>query len=969
MTAPATTSDIAVGSLVRARGREWVVQPGGDRDFLLLQPLGGSAEDVAGVFRDEGIEPATFPPPTLDDLGDSAATDLLRTALRVGFTGSAGPFRSLAGLAVSPRSYQYVPLLMALKQETVRLLIADDVGIGKTVEAGLIAAELLAQGSITRLAVLCSPALAEQWQRELRDKFGIDAALVLTSTVKALERGLMLSESLFEKYPYVIVSSDFIKSERRRHEFLLRCPELVIVDEAHNSVAGGGLGGRATHQRYELLRQLAADESRHLILATATPHSGDEQAFRNLVELCNPALATADFGTETGRALLARHLVQRRRADIRSFLGEDTPFPSDRLTKDVPYHLSPAYRDLFDDVLAYARQRVTDDATGKRSRIAWWSALALLRALASSPRAAALTLRTRAKVADFTDDVATVEDIDTAGRAAVLDASDDENLEGLDSTPGALIDDHTDMGAAGSAEAGTSSERRRLLAFARRAEQLEGVGADRKLAAVTAQVRQLLKDGERPIVFCRFIHTADYVAEHLATALGSPRKPVAVAAVTGELPPPERERRVTELADSDGDYVLVATDCLSEGVNLQESFTAVLHYDLAWNPTRHEQREGRVDRFGQRRDIVKAITIYGADNAIDGIVLDVLIKKHRAIAKATGVAVPVPGDGQALIDALAEGLLLRGGTSETLPFDFGLETGQAALDAAWQSAAEQEKRSRARYAQHAIKTEEIEAEIAEVRAALGSHGDLHAFVTTTLRRIGSTVTPVERGGYTATLATLPPLARAALPVALKDPLPLSAIPPALRGEAALVRTDPTVRALARYVLESALDDAAPQPGDGGGVARRAGVMRTDAVTTRTTLLLVRLRFQLALPAAGEPRRVVAEDALVIAFEGAPNGARWLADSQAEALLAAEPTGNVAEGAAQAALQRITDGLPDAAAHLDAVADERAEQLYAAHRRVRTGSGAALRGLAVTAQHPVDVLSVQVLLPTATGVGE
>lgn len=195
MTTPAQL-DAAVGSLVRARGREWVVLPGTTPDFLLLQPLGGSSDDVTGVFPDEGVEPATFPPPDRADLGDAAATGLLRTALRVGFTSSAGPFRSLAGLSVSPRSYQYVPLLMALRQDPVRLLLCDDVGIGKTVEAGLIAAELLAQGSARRLAVLCSPALAEQWQRELREKFGIDAALVLAGTVRGLERGLMLNSTL-----------------------------------------------------------------------------------------------------------------------------------------------------------------------------------------------------------------------------------------------------------------------------------------------------------------------------------------------------------------------------------------------------------------------------------------------------------------------------------------------------------------------------------------------------------------------------------------------------------------------------------------------------------------------------------------------------------------------------------------------------------------------------------------------------
>src|SRR5690606_2411775 len=113
------------------------------------------------------------------------------------------------------------------------------------------------------------------------------------------------------------------------------------------------------------------------------------------------------------------------------------------------------------------------------------------------------------------------------------------------------------------------------------------------------------------IVFCRFIPTAEYVADQLRTHL---RKGVVVEAVTGLLPPEERAARVSELGASDGPRVLVATDCLSEGVNLQDHFDAVIHYDLSWNPTRHEQREGRVDRFGQPKDVVRAITYYGSDN-------------------------------------------------------------------------------------------------------------------------------------------------------------------------------------------------------------------------------------------------------------------------------------------------------------------------------------------------------------------
>ena len=397
-----TASDYVPGALVHARGREWVVLPESVRDLLVLRPLGGGEDDTAAVFPAlEDVRPATFPPPTAADLGDAASASLLRTALRIGFRSSAGPFRSLANLAVEPRAYQFVPLLLALRQDPVRLLIADDVGIGKTIEAGLIAAELLAQGDARRLAVLCSPALAEQWQRELRDKFAIDAETVLPSTATRLTRGLMLNESLFTRYPRVVISTDFIKSPARRHEFVNHCPELVIVDEAHSAVAdGAGGGARARTQRYELLKALAVDPTRHLLLVTATPHSGKEEGFRNLLGLLDPELATVDLETVRGRTRLAQHFVQRRRGDIRRYIDEDTAFPSDRESREAPYELSKEYAAFFDRVLAYAREQVTDGSTASgsavRQRVRWWSALALLRTLASSPQAASATLRTRA---------------------------------------------------------------------------------------------------------------------------------------------------------------------------------------------------------------------------------------------------------------------------------------------------------------------------------------------------------------------------------------------------------------------------------------------------------------------------------------------------------------------------------------------------------------------------------------------
>ncbi|MBW1961982.1 MAG: DEAD/DEAH box helicase [Deltaproteobacteria bacterium] len=226
--------NFAVGSLVKARGREWVVLPESKEDLLLLRPLGGMQEEVAGIYLPlEPVEPAAFSLPDPSLVGDFRSCRLLRDAIRLGLRSGTGPFRSFAKLGVEPRPYQLVPLLMALKLDPVRLLIADDVGIGKTVEACLVARELLDRGEISRMAVLCPPHLAEQWQAELDEKFHIQAEIVLPSTVSKLERACGVGQSLFDVHPFVVVSMDYIKSDRRRDEFLNACPKLVIVDEAH----------------------------------------------------------------------------------------------------------------------------------------------------------------------------------------------------------------------------------------------------------------------------------------------------------------------------------------------------------------------------------------------------------------------------------------------------------------------------------------------------------------------------------------------------------------------------------------------------------------------------------------------------------------------------------------------------------------------------------------------------------------
>ncbi|MFF3613103.1 helicase-related protein [Streptomyces sp. NPDC002580] len=964
------------GSLVTARGREWVVLPDSEPDLLVLRPLGGSDDDISAVFPAfEQLRDAQFAPPSPADLGDQRAAGLLRSALRIGFRSGAGPFRSLAGIAVEPRAYQLVPLLMALRQQTVRMLISDDVGIGKTVEAGLIAKELLAQGEARGLAVLCSPALAEQWQEELRTKFAIDAELVLASTVSRLERGLDLGQSLFDRYPHVVVSTDYIKSTRHRDDFVRHCPDLVIVDEAHTCVAADDTVSPQNQLRYELLRRVAQDTDRHLLLVTATPHSGKESGFRNLLGLVRPELADVDLETDRGRRLLAQHFVQRKRGDVRQYLtkesgladdslAEKTAFPSDRKSKDEKYKLSPAYRALLDDAIAYASERVqaAGEQGRREARIAWWSAIALLRSLVSSPRAAAQTLSTRSAAAA----AASAEEADRLAAPLTRDSADSDALEGLDAAPGAE----------------TEGAGARLADLAERAAALEGPESDLKLAALIRHLKALLKDGYHPIVFCRYIPTAEYVSEHLEKKLGSR---TVVKAVTGTLSPQQRLTRIEELATLAGDdpaarRVLVATDCLSEGVNLQHHFDAVVHYDLAWNPTRHDQREGRVDRYGQKRDEVRVITLYGIDNGIDGKVLEVLIAKHRQIRKDLGISVSVPDEASSgVTDAIVEWLLMRGHQPQQEGlFDVeALETVDAraaALESEWNSAAERETTSRSRFAQRAIHPEEVAREVAAIRDTLGRSDEVSGFVRHALTALEAHVVEAGDGSgdFTAEVGGVPAGLRDALaPVAGAEvvesgrPIPFRTTAAVARGEAALVRTDPVVGAVAAHVLDAALDTEAV----GRRPARRCGVVSTEAVTVPTTLLLVRYRFHLTLPSRQGNRRIVAEDARLLAYQGSAKNPVWLPEGQALDLLTAEAAENTDDYFQERTIRRTLGQLGAIQDHMTAYGDELAAQLHESHRRVRRASDEIVQGLKVTAQQPADILGVYVYLPPITADGE
>lgn len=923
------------GSLVRARGREWIVLSGSDAEILRVRPVSGSEEDQTFIhlaLEAEPVADASFPKPDPSEKASHDAALLLRDALVLSLRRGAGPFRSFGQIAIEPRAYQLVPLLMALKLDPVRLLIADDVGIGKTIEAALIARELLDRGDVERFAVLCPPHLVDQWVTELEARFHLRPVAVTAASAARLERNLPPSESIFTTHFHTVVSLDYIKSERRRAEFLRACPELVIVDEAHTCAATG----QGRHQRYELLKGLVSEKTRHLVMLTATPHSGDEDAYFRLLGLLHPDFAalshTAGDEHKKLRDRLAAHFVQRRRPDIAEW-KEGNLFPR-RETKELTYNLTGAWERFFDAVLDYCASVVA--AAGedtKRQRLNFWGTLALMRCVASSPAAAIQALRTRAGLEQEIAD----DDIE----ARVFDGAAD-----------ALSDDDVEPPAA--------SEDKALTGLIAQAEELAGQAGDPKLKILTDHVAELVKDGFNPVVFCRYIATAHYLGQHLVSKI----KGVTVDVVTGELTSDERKEKVDLLGDAE-QRILVATDCLSEGINLQDHFDAVVHYDLSWNPTRHEQREGRVDRFGQKSSVVRATLLYGANNPVDGAVFEVILRKADKIREELGVPVPLPDDGHTLSQALMRAVLLRNHERQRRQraFDFMEMEEAKAIETRWLDAAEKAKKNRTVFAQRRLKPEEVLPEWKKSLAALGGKEDVYRFTARALARLGGALEPLgnsARRGFKTPLTALPEDVRERLEAeGLEGSLLIDfEYPPAPRCRP-IQRSHPLVSVLAETMLERTLANA-PEVNDPGdpGVLGRVGCWVTDAISSRTLVAIVRLRHQLTSQREQRATTLLAEEATAIAWTSATTP---LEGPDALALLSPAPVADPPTHVRERAVTQALGQLETRMSELDAFAERRAQALLADHRRVREAAEA-LGRYSVKALLPADVIGLFVLLP-------
>ncbi|MCX7049218.1 MAG: hypothetical protein NTX50_27500 [Candidatus Sumerlaeota bacterium] len=345
---------------------------------------------------------------------------------------------------------------------------------------------------------------------------------------------------------------------------------------------------------------------------------------------------------------------------------------------------------------------------------------------------------------------------------------------------------------------------------------------------------------------------------------------------------------------------------------------------------------------------------------IDGIVLDVLIRKHQSIRHSLGISVAVPMDSYQAIKAIFEGILLRkGGASaasmqqlDLLQEDKAFQLEKSKLHDLWEDASAREKRSRSLFAQETIKVEEVARELESARDAIGAGVDVERFVISALRAHGAVIGGTDP--ISVDLANAPSSLRDMLQnrPAFKARFDL----PVPDGVIHLNRTHPIVEGLASYVMNSALDPQAE------GIAARCGVITTREVAERTTLLLIRFRFQIITTIANQEHPLLAEDCQAFAFTGAPTEPRWLDAAATEQLLGAAPAANTNPDLARHFLRQLMDNFSPLRPHLEKAAHTRAAELLDAHRRVRQAAQRRHVKYDIEPKLPPDALAIYIYLP-------
>ncbi len=618
------------GQLVRVRGRHWVVADvdagggladldGGNRQHLVTLTSvedGRYDETVRLLWELEPgtriLERATLPTPDPDRFDDPERLAAFLDAVRWGAVTSAdstalqSPFRS----GITIEDYQLDPVVRALRMPRVNLLIADDVGLGKTIEAGLVMQELLLRHRARTVLVVCPASLCVKWRDELAEKFGLEFRIVDSELLRWLRRTHGLRANPWSHYPRLICSIDWLKRDRPMRllrEVLPPLPtyprtfDLLIVDEVHNA-APAGRGRYATDSRRTTAIRTVAPHFEHRLFLSATPHNGYRESWTALLELLDSQRFAR--GVEPDQSQLQRVMIRRLKSELPPLPAGTPRFPT-RVIEAIPVHYTHEEQQAHQLLQEYSESRRRTGAD-EASRMAEEFSLKLLKKrLFSSPAAFASTLEVHTETVERPQPKRskppTARVLAAALDRAEDDVADEDDLLELERTALATAE-HFSAPLA-------DEERQRLAELRAWAAQAEG-RADAKAAALLAWLDDVVRPAdihgqrrwadERVIVFTEYRDTQRWLTDLLtAHGLGGDR----LALLYGGMDPATRERvKAVFQADPTLDPVriLLATDAASEGIDLQRRCHRLVHYEIPWNPNRLEQRNGRVDRHGQQ---------------------------------------------------------------------------------------------------------------------------------------------------------------------------------------------------------------------------------------------------------------------------------------------------------------------------------------------------------------------------------
>lgn len=616
------------GDRVAARDRPWRVEAvralGDGRTLLKLIPTAGDGASPLDVIAPpERVlvlphEELRFDPREIGPVAPwvHAHQALALTAVREGTLSGARFGR------VTLEAYQVAPVLRVLAKPRPRLLIADDVGLGKTIEAGLCLLELMSRRRADRVLIIVPAGLVGQWQEEMLERFGLDFVVIENAAGLAREQTELPAGVSPWDLPRarIITSMDYLKKDEVRRRALARPWDVAVVDEAH-ALAESGSPQNPYRTRRTRLGEDLRDRSRGLLLLTATPHNGYSHSFRSLIELVEPTAATLT-GTQT-RQRIERAMIRRMKRQIvrPGPEGGWTPAFPKRTVTPVPVSVSAQEAELFRLISAYC-SRTASDARGEEDEELISFAMQIIKKRAISSRLAlARTLEHRLR--------ALRREAEREEKPERAELRDYQAGLPLSDQQAERISRRILRSAIPQNEERRKAEVRKIMGIQRLLAGLPS--ADPKVTALIEHLRGVFAQdpSAKVIVFTEYLDTL----EAIRTALEEAGPPLAGAHVElrGGLTMRQRQQRQQRFEAPDV-RVLLATDAASEGLNLQRACHRLIHFELPWNPNRLEQRNGRIDRYGQARppDIRY---LYYPDSPEDDV-LARLVKKIEEMAEA-----------------------------------------------------------------------------------------------------------------------------------------------------------------------------------------------------------------------------------------------------------------------------------------------------------------------------------------------